>query len=184
MVPWDQILNILALRPNAGPTQTHAGYRCTPHDFLVHVDHVFFDDKFFLFRSILRRCAVTFHPNLPSVSRVLKKHWEVMVSQSNRLKRCFPKPPLVAYRRGKNLGDHLCRAKISTKRKSTRLKNGSVPCRQGCQLCWHIETATTHEDKRTGQVWGIHAPINCKTDNEILRWVFQLCIHLALLLTL
>ena len=119
--------------------------------------------------------AVTFHPNLPSVSRVLKKHWEVMVSQSNRLKRCFPKPPLVAYRRGKNLGDQLFRAKISTKRKSTRLKNGCAPCRQGCQLCWHIETATTHEDKRTGQVWGIHAPINCKTDNVIYKIMCQKC---------
>ena len=57
MVPWDQILNFLALRPNAGPTQTHVGYRCTPYDFLVHVDHVFFEDKFFGFRSILHRCA-------------------------------------------------------------------------------------------------------------------------------
>ena len=45
-----------------------------------------------------------------------------MIDQSNRLKRCFPQPPLVAYRRGKNLGDHLFRAKISTKRRSTRLK--------------------------------------------------------------
>ena len=57
LVPWDQILNFLALRPNAGPTQTHSGNRCTPYDFLVHVDHVFFEDNFFVFQSILRRCA-------------------------------------------------------------------------------------------------------------------------------
>ena len=56
---WDQILNFLALRPNAGPTQTHVGYRCTPYDFLVHVEHVFFEDKFFGFRSILHRCVHT-----------------------------------------------------------------------------------------------------------------------------
>ena len=56
MVPWDQILNFLALRPNASPTQTHIGYHYTPYDFLVHVDHVFFEDKFFGFRSILHRC--------------------------------------------------------------------------------------------------------------------------------
>ena len=55
MVPWDQILNFLALRPNAGPTQTHAGYRCTPYDFLVHVDHVFFEDIFFVFQSFLHQ---------------------------------------------------------------------------------------------------------------------------------
>ena len=39
-----QNFEFLALRPNAGPTQTHAGYRCTPYDFLVHVDHVSFED--------------------------------------------------------------------------------------------------------------------------------------------
>ena len=57
MVPWDQILNFLALRPNVGPTQTHAGYRCTPYDFLVHVDDVFFEDMFFVFQSFLHRCV-------------------------------------------------------------------------------------------------------------------------------
>ena len=58
MVPWDQILNFLALRPNAGPTQTHVGYRCIPYDFPVHVDHVFFEDKFFGFQSFLHRCGI------------------------------------------------------------------------------------------------------------------------------
>ena len=36
----------LALTPNAGPTQTHAGCCWTPYDFLAHVDHVFFEDSF------------------------------------------------------------------------------------------------------------------------------------------
>ena len=57
LVPWDQILNFLALRPNAGPTQTHAGCGLTPYDFLAHADHVLFEDYFFVFRSILQRCA-------------------------------------------------------------------------------------------------------------------------------
>ena len=40
----------------AGPTQTHAGCGLTPYDFLAHVDHVLFEDYFFVFRSILQRC--------------------------------------------------------------------------------------------------------------------------------
>ena len=60
LVPWDQILNFLALRHNAGPTQAHAGYRCTPYDFLVRVEHVFFEDIFFLFQSFLHRCGLGF----------------------------------------------------------------------------------------------------------------------------
>ena len=37
-------LNILALTLNAGLTQTRAGCRWTPFDFLVHVEHVFLKD--------------------------------------------------------------------------------------------------------------------------------------------
>ena len=57
LVPWDQILNILALIPNAGPTQTHAGCRWTPYGFLDHVEYVFLKDNFVVFQSILQRCA-------------------------------------------------------------------------------------------------------------------------------
>ena len=57
--------------------------------------------------------VVTYHPSLPSVSSVLKKHWEVMTENPN-LKRCFPSKSLVAYRRNKNLKEHLVRARVSS----------------------------------------------------------------------
>ena len=98
-----------------------------------------------------------------------------MTSQSNRLKRCFPQPPMVAYRRDKNLGDQLFRAKVSTKRRSTRLKNGFAPCRQGCPVCWHCVTTTTHQDKRTNRQWSINASINCKTTNVIYKIMCNVC---------
>ena len=65
--PWDQILNFLALTPNAGPTQTHAGCRWTPFDLLVHVDHVFLEGTFVVFRSILQRCESQ-HPTFIHLS--------------------------------------------------------------------------------------------------------------------
>ncbi|XP_033752172.1 uncharacterized protein LOC117335980 [Pecten maximus] len=47
-------------------------------------------------------CVVTFHPNLPSISSILHNHWRIIES-SAALKRIFPEPPLLAYRRPKNI---------------------------------------------------------------------------------
>ena len=69
MVPRDQILNFLALTPNAGPTQTHAGCGLTPYDFLAHVDHVLFEDYFFVFPSILQRCVTMFPLSLSDLAK-------------------------------------------------------------------------------------------------------------------
>ena len=119
--------------------------------------------------------SVTYHPHLPSVSKVLRKYWEVMCSQSNRLRRIFPQPAMVAYRRGKNLADQLIRAKVSTKRRSSRLKNGFGPCKQGCRVCWHCKTTSVHVDKRTGRTWKIRAPINCLTKNVVYQLLCKQC---------
>ena len=50
-----------------------------------------------------------YHPNLPSLSSIIKKHWNVMVKEDSRLKRIFPQPSVIAYKRGKNLKDLLVR---------------------------------------------------------------------------
>ena len=119
--------------------------------------------------------AVTYHPNLPSVSKVVKKHWNVMVNSSNAMKRCFPKPPMVAYRRPKNLREILVRAKVSTRRRTSRLKNGCKPCHRACKLCWFIDHSSTHKCKRTGKQWKINAPIDCQTKNVIYKITCKKC---------
>ena len=55
-----------------------------------------------------------FHPSLPSISKIVRKHWQVMVDDDPRLERIFPTPSVVAYKRGKNLRDLLVRAKVCT----------------------------------------------------------------------
>ena len=60
---WDPIFHFWALTPNAGPTQTHAGCCWTPFDLLVHVDHVFLEGTFVVFRSILQRCEGVCSPS-------------------------------------------------------------------------------------------------------------------------
>ena len=104
--------------------------------------------------------ALTYHPALPGMSGIIRKHWGVMTGLSNELQRCFPKPSMVSYRRSKNLGDHMFRAKISSRRGSNRIKNGYKPCNQGCQCCWHSVPATTHTCPKTGQTWTMDQPID------------------------
>ena len=76
---------------------------------------------------------------------------------------------LVTYSRPKNLKDELIRAKISTSKRSGRLKNGYKPCQEGCQCCWISKKATTHTNFRTRETWKINSPINCKTSNVIYK---------------
>ena len=53
--------------------------------------------------------VVTFHPNLPHLTRILHNH-QCVIDISPRLKEALPKCPLVAYRRPPNLRDLLVRA--------------------------------------------------------------------------
>ena len=43
--------------------------------------------------------VTTFHPLMPSVSKIMKKHWKVMVDNSAEMKNVFKNPSLVAYKR-------------------------------------------------------------------------------------
>ena len=74
--------------------------------------------------------VVTYHPSLPSVSKIVQKHWSVMVDNSQALKRIFGKPSMVAYKRGKNIGDILIRAKFKAKKSRPKRRNlGYMVCR-------------------------------------------------------
>ena len=55
--------------------------------------------------------VIHYDPRLPSVNAIVKKHWRVM-TQYPKLKEVFPDPPLIAYKRQKNLRQVLIRAKV------------------------------------------------------------------------
>ena len=123
--------------------------------------------------------VVTYHPKLPQISKVVRKHWQVMTSQSQRLTRCFKKPSLVAYKRSKNLGDILIRAKVVGRRTSTRKQqeNGFSLCYKTrlCMLCIHSKATKTHTCSRTGKIWNINHKINCQTKNVIYKLMCKKC---------
>ena len=87
--------------------------------------------------KIQRQCFVTeYHPSLPEMGRIIRKHWSVMIERDGRLKECFPRPSMTAYRRGKSLKELLCRARMPNKeRRSVRQaeRQGFYSC--GWPLC-------------------------------------------------
>ena len=116
-----------------------------------------------------------FHPSLPSISKIVRKHWQVMVDDDPRLERIFPTPSVVAYKRGKNLRDLLVRAKVCTLRKSNRKKPGYSSCDRGffnqCLTCALIPKngIKTHQCNKTKKTFKIDSPVNCVTTNVIYR---------------
>jgi hypothetical protein len=56
--------------------------------------------------------ALTYDPRLPAIQSIQAKHWRSMVSQDPYLTEVFVQPPLTAYRRQRNIRDHLIRAKV------------------------------------------------------------------------
>ena len=79
--------------------------------------------------------AIKYHPFLPSIANVLRKHWNTMVKEP-RLKEIFPSPPMVAFKQHPNLQRQLCHAKLPGSNNSRTLP-GMKKCLD-CTACSYI----------------------------------------------
>ena len=111
----------------------------------------------------------TYHPALPSLSKIVRKHHHVMKESDPQMERCFPEPSLVCYRRHKSIKDHLIRARVSTKRRTKKRPNGFKPCGALCVMCALSPPATKHKCHKTGKEWKITSPMDCHTENIIYK---------------
>ena len=57
--------------------------------------------------------AVTYYLKLPSLSKIIKKHWTNMTKDPSILK-VFPKPPMVDFKEPPNLRNMLIHSKLPT----------------------------------------------------------------------
>ena len=121
--------------------------------------------------------VTTFHPNMPSIAKIIKKHHKVMCDESSRLKRCFPKPSMIAYRRSKNLRDLLIRAKVPPQRNQRRILNGFRNCGELCHMCPFTPDSTTksHISYITKQNYTINSPMNCKSNGVVYKMMCKKC---------
>ena len=107
-------------------------------------------------------------PRLPSISKIQAKHWRAMVGQNQYLAKCFPEPPLTAYRRPKNIREFLIRAKVPPQPELRQQRNikGMQKCGKQCTACPYVaEGKRVKIDKRS--TWQINRKINCNSYNII-----------------
>ena len=76
--------------------------------------------------------SVLYDPRLPSIPAIVNRHYRSMVSNDNHLKEVFPKPPLVAFRRNKNIREMVIKAKVtSSVFRASRTQVGLKKCTNG-----------------------------------------------------
>ena len=79
---------------------------------------------------------MTFHPRLRKLGSVLKRHFHLLQT-NERLRKAFTEPPMVAFRRLKNLKDMLVH---SSQNKVDREENEVKQCKSlRCKCCPHLQ---------------------------------------------
>ena len=76
--------------------------------------------------------VVTFSNLLPDMHSVVRKHMDVLY-RSGKMREVFKEPPIVAFRRDRNLCDTLVHSKTNK-----AVKSSSQTCRDGCEKCQRI----------------------------------------------
>ena len=93
--------------------------------------------------------VVSWDPRLPSLSAITQRHWRSMVSQDKLMEETFPEPPLIAYKRQKNIGDFLIRAKVTPQVIHEKRKiRGMKKCGKACHSCPYIKERKKHKIRK------------------------------------
>ena len=119
--------------------------------------------------------VIHYDPRLPNVNAIVRKHFRVM-TQDPHMKEVFPDPPLIAYRRQRNIREVLIRAKVPpvTKRPKRELLgmrrcNRDVYCNY-TMVGDHVKsTASSYQHQITTKV-------TCTTSNIIYLITCMKCL--------
>ena len=111
--------------------------------------------------------VVTYHPDLPPLAQIVNKHFSILQT-NDKLKQVFPEPPLISYRRPKNLRDLIVRAKLPSDAPEETNVIGSHPCQSSrCKNCKNMTQTNTFTSNTTKQTFKIRESITCTTINVI-----------------
>ena len=123
--------------------------------------------KVFKSKTTTRPVFVVRHdPRLPSVTKIVHKHYRSMV-QDPYLAEVFPDPPLVAYTRPSNIRDKLIRAKLPSKTRPKRRIPGMKRCNKNCIICPYVNQCKVVKATYSDKVVQISREYNCQTANLV-----------------
>ena len=85
--------------------------------------------------------VITYHPSIAPVSEIIRRNWHI-ISDHPSTKDIFTDPPIISYRRDKNIKDHLVRASLQSDDPNTTV--GTSRCqRRRCNTCKHVLATST-----------------------------------------
>ena len=91
-----------------------------------------------------------------------------MLKASEEHGKVFPTPPLVSFRRCKNLKDILVRAKLYTEGGGESDKVGCTPCdKSKCQVCDVMCDSNTFTSHTTNKEYKVNFSFDCDSSNVV-----------------
>lgn len=117
-------------------------------------------------------CMTTYSPNSYVIKSVFKKHWHILQSDPE-LAAIFQDPPLVGFKRDRNLRDHLVHAHFTNRNPESvvqtllsPLPNGNYRC-GNCAQCNNTSKTTHFSHPHTGKQFPIKNVITCSSTHVI-----------------
>ena len=118
--------------------------------------------------------VTTYNPHTTYTAEIAHRHWGFLKSKE-RLSRIFAEPPLIAYRRPKNLRDKLVSTKFKEKAEEEDT-NGCKPCgRTVCSWCRIIDSSTTFLDSKGERTFKIYLKLDCHSAWVIYMIKCKIC---------
>ena len=115
--------------------------------------------------------VLTYNPNLPSINRLIKKHFHFLLS-SPKLKELFPPNSIISsFRRSKNLKEILAPSKCrkGSPESITLPSAGCFTCNKTrCDLCKNfLVNSQTFLSAQTGKTYSVRQKLSCNSANVI-----------------
>ena len=115
--------------------------------------------------------VIDYAPQLPSISGIIQSGWRVM-SRDPLMKKVFPEPPMVAWRRPQSIKDKLIKTKVPavTGRRPHREVRGQKKCNKPtCTICPYVKTGQFIRSTNTGKIVTITSSFTCETSGIVYR---------------
>lgn len=114
----------------------------------------------------------TYNDLSPNISRILNNHWSVLKNSFPEVEE-FKAPPLMSYRRTRNVKDLLVKSEVRKDMGSVQTyicppKMGCFPC-LGCVNCKLIKKGSSIQHPNTGKIMNIRHFLTCNSE-----WVVYL----------
>ena len=114
--------------------------------------------------------SVLYDPRMPSMAKIVHKHYRTMITVDPELKESFPLPFLIAYRRPANLREKLIRAKVPkpTTSRPKRTIKGMRKCRKKlnggeCPCCPFIQETKVVQATQSNFSIEVNTAVDCQT---------------------